>query len=263
MDPIKKCIMDSLKNEIVIVKNRAGKIVYPKVQNHIMIYNSLEDSNCGSFYSRHTDNYYKKIEFSTDEYTVERYLDITEYIKNIDSFRIDQTTGLPVKKDLYKKIKDYVDYAIEEEEEFSLAMSDLDHFKRINDEYSHQMGDYALNLIASIIKENIGEGIVGRYGGEEFLMVQKNTSLFNSFYALDKLRKNISATDIKFKGQCTRITVSFGLLFVPYYLIRRFKKEHINRDYLVDQMISEVDEELYKAKENGRNQVKYKKFSLK
>ncbi len=263
MDPIKKCIMDSLEDEIIVVRNKRTQIVYPSVKNQLLLYASLKKDECGSYYSKFTDKHYKKVEFATDEYKVERYIDITEYIKNIDSFRIDQTTGLPVKKDLYKSIKNYVDYAIEEEEEFSLAMSDLDYFKRINDEYSHQMGDYALNLIASIIKDNIGEGIVGRYGGEEFLMVQKKTSMFNSFYALDKLRKNIGATDIRFKGQCTRITVSFGLLFVPYYLIRRFKKEHINRDYLVDQMVSEVDEELYKAKENGRNQVMYKKFSLK
>ncbi len=137
----------------------------------------------------------------------------------------------------------------------SVAMLDLDFFKKYNDRLGHVAGDKLLKRFAKIIKECVREyDIYGRYGGEEFLIVFPETSVKDAARVCERLRQAIEKT--KFYGQekmpFKKVTVSIGVSEVRGK--RRMKKETL---------IHNADECLYKAKESGRNQVQECPFGTK
>lgn len=126
----------------------------------------------------------------------------------------------------------------------SLIMADIDNFKHINDTYGHEVGDEVLRELAKLLKVNLrDEDIVGRWGGEEFLIILVNTGLEDAIKVAEKLRKKISEALILGK---LNITLSFG---VSEYKINEDIKEAIRR----------ADEALYEAKLAGKNCVRFKK----
>ncbi len=121
----------------------------------------------------------------------------------------------------------------------SLIMIDIDHFKKINDEFGHDRGDRALKLIAKNLEDNIRETDgIGRWGGEEFMLVCPDTNLNSAVQLAEKLRQQIKS--LKF-SEDFRISCSFG--------VASFKNESIER------FVKRADEALYTAKKNGRDQV--------
>jgi len=124
---------------------------------------------------------------------------------------------------------------------FSLIMIDIDHFKNINDRYGHGTGDLVLSSIASIMKNNIRKSdSVGRYGGEEFIVLLPETQKENAAVAAEKLRQKISGHAFETVGT---VTVSCGVA-------EAFKNAHS-----IEEIINEADKKLYVAKEEGRNRV--------
>jgi len=123
---------------------------------------------------------------------------------------------------------------------FALAIIDIDNFKKINDNYGHQIGDSVLIKIAKILKENIRNvDHLGRWGGEEFVIICPETSLEGSLKLMEDLRKTIESEN--FEGIET-VTASFGLtLFIL--------------DDDSTSILKRADDALYKAKEEGRNKV--------
>lgn len=128
--------------------------------------------------------------------------------------------------------------------DLSLLMIDIDRFKKVNDTYGHLAGDVVLKEIAQTLKKQTRRSdFVGRYGGEEFLIILPETSLDKALILAEKLRKRvaeltITANDHVLKG----ITVSIGA-------------SAYENDPNVDEFISRSDKWLYAAKKNGRNQV--------
>ncbi len=128
--------------------------------------------------------------------------------------------------------------------DLSLLMIDIDHFKKVNDTYGHLVGDVVLREVAQTLKKQTRRSdYVGRYGGEEFLIILPETSLNKALVLAEKLRKGvaeltITANDHILKG----ITVSIGTAAYE-------------DDPSVDEFISRSDKWLYAAKKNGRNQV--------
>jgi len=121
----------------------------------------------------------------------------------------------------------------------SVLIIDIDHFKAINDTYGHQFGDEVIVEVAKIMQENCREtDYIGRYGGDEYLIVLTNTKSDKALEICDRLRKSIEAK--QFENSCT-VTVSCGL------------KNH--EDENDDELIKHADEALYQAKKNGRNRV--------
>lgn len=128
------------------------------------------------------------------------------------------------------------------ETNFGIILLDIDYFKKVNDEHGHLVGDNVLKEFASILKENTRKtDTVGRWGGEEFLIVCGDTNLKGILTLAENLRKKIATYPFGFGEQKT---ASFG---VSVYKI----------DENIDDMIKRADDALYKAKENGRNQVEF------
>lgn len=141
--------------------------------------------------------------------------------------------GLEFISDLYKG-----------NEEAVIALIDIDNFKRVNDTYGHDGGDYILWYVANILKSKIRPtDIVARYGGEEILLVLANCSLEDGFRKIDALRHEINQALFEPEGLPSfSVSVSAGLVpFAP--------------DQSSDQLIKQADDRLYHAKRTGKNKV--------
>lgn len=128
----------------------------------------------------------------------------------------------------------------------AVIMMDIDYFKKINDEFGHLVGDKVLVGLANCLKNNLRSKVdwVGRFGGEEFLVVLPQTSLQNAYKVAQKLQKKI--TEKPMAGSIY-ITVSFGL--AGYNL-------KVNKYTTMETFIATADENLYKAKRDGRNCIR-------
>ena len=125
----------------------------------------------------------------------------------------------------------------------SLIMLDLDHFKAINDRFGHGGGDQALQAIARLLREQSREGdLVGRWGGEEFVVLLPETSLEEALTLAERLRSLIAALPASSCGGAS-LTASLGVA-----------GRHANTTSL-EQLLDEADQRLYQAKAQGRNQV--------
>ncbi len=135
-----------------------------------------------------------------------------------------------------------------------LIMFDIDHFKYINDTYGHQAGDYVLATFAKILKSSFREeDVVMRYGGEEFLCGLSNLAECDAHLRAEQVRRKVEKTQIKWRGETIRITVSCG--------ISGFDDSTAKKKSL-EELIREADERLYIAKNTGRNRcVSTRSFS--
>jgi diguanylate cyclase (GGDEF)-like protein len=127
----------------------------------------------------------------------------------------------------------------------TIGILDLDYFKKINDTFSHQVGDKVLKTVAQLIKARIGkEGMAGRYGGEEFVLVFPHVSLDRAAIIADTVRRTIETHNWTLIHSKLTVTISIGLCADTS--LPSFEK-----------MIAHADEKLYEAKKNGRNQLRY------
>jgi diguanylate cyclase (GGDEF)-like protein len=129
---------------------------------------------------------------------------------------------------------------------FGVIMGDIDHFKRINDTYGHITGDYVLARISQLLIDCLRDtDVIGRYGGEEFLMICHVKDLNALQSIAQRMRENIAKHDFEFQGDVLSITMSFGAVYIKY------KDEDITSEKVIDL----ADQQLYVSKSNGRNMV--------
>ncbi|MBP9707547.1 MAG: sensor domain-containing diguanylate cyclase [Oligoflexales bacterium] len=126
----------------------------------------------------------------------------------------------------------------------TLMMVDIDHFKKINDTYGHQAGDFIIKGVARQVSELVRKtDVVCRYGGEEFIVFLINTSAHYGKKVADKMRQSIQDKSFHFENKILNVTASFGI-------------SQLNAtDQQIAQVIARADAALYKAKHSGRNQV--------
>jgi two-component system, cell cycle response regulator len=126
---------------------------------------------------------------------------------------------------------------------FAIVLADIDHFKYVNDIYGHLAGDAVLKEIASRMVDSIRPyDSVGRYGGEEFLILAPSSDALGAITLAERIRKEIEEKSVSFDGRAISVTASFGIaVSTPRQLLD------------AQQMIRVADEALYKAKANGRN----------
>ena len=131
--------------------------------------------------------------------------------------------------------------------QFDLAISviDLDDFKRINDTFGHTAGDKTLQVIAETLTKVMGKDVfISRYGGEEFVIIFKDTDKITVMNKLNMLRKKVASLPFTFKGTRVSITLSIGVTL-------------IQRDDIVHSAFERADTALYRAKSEGKNKVIY------
>jgi len=157
---------------------------------------------------------------------------------------IDSLTSIYNRYFIFKQLNIEAARVLSGKGKFSIILLDLDLFKNINDRYGHQMGDEVLQKVAKIIQSDIREhDYVGRYGGEEFLVLLPNTDRYKAADIAERIRQSIENIIIKYDAQLIPISVSAG--------VSTLSASETN----VDQLINRADKALYTAKKNGRNQV--------
>lgn len=146
---------------------------------------------------------------------------------------------LKLDTELQSAMSHYQNYS----QSFGLVMIDIDHFKSINDQYGHQVGDTVLQQFADLlVKHTRSNDIVGRWGGEEFMIIHRSRNLDGAYYHAEKLRKIIENSEFE---KVKNISASFGVA-------------HPTPDTTLAQLLRWADEALYTAKAEGRNRtVKY------
>lgn len=139
-----------------------------------------------------------------------------------------------------------INRSIRNHRSISLLLADIDHFKKFNDTYGHQTGDFILKVFGKITKEVIREyDLVARYGGEEFAFVLPETALEEAMAVAEKLRKTVEEYSFDDGENTYHVTVSIGVASAT----------PTEGDFSKNDFIGLADEALYEAKNNGRNRV--------
>lgn len=261
-------ILNYIDDQFYIIKDMSGNILYKE-----------ENINCSSilekkmivnneYHDRERDLWFevinKQIKYMGHDYILEIFRDITKYKKKEQSLTIDETTNLCNKKLTYNLISEYLDEIRGSKETFSIVLLDIDFFKKINDIYGHLCGDMVLAKIGKILLENtrqvVGRGndIVGRIGGEEFLILFKNVTGDSIYKRIEEIRRVIEETDFSYQGKIIpTITMSFGI-----YCVSNDEMNFINDiDSFKSSILKKCDKALYQSKRSGRNKVtEYKKL---
>jgi diguanylate cyclase (GGDEF)-like protein len=162
---------------------------------------------------------------------------------------IDQLTNLPGRRALEEEL-------LKLGSSYSIAMMDIDHFKKFNDTYGHDAGDQVLQMVAARIKQSVSGGKAFRYGGEEFTIVFPGKKVEETLEILDEVRKSIGDSKFKLRnkdrrsgknkkdgGKNVEVTMSIGVA------------ERIERAAIPHAVVKAADKALYRAKKQGRNRV--------
>lgn len=157
----------------------------------------------------------------------------------------DGLTGVDNRRALEQRLHEMFEHSLRLHEPISCVMSDIDHFKKVNDTYGHAAGDDVLKQFAEILKDEAREvDRVGRYGGEEFLLLLPGTVLDAAVTFAERLRQRVEQHTFSFEGGTLKRTVSLGVASWPHPRIKGR-----------EEMLKAADDALYVAKEMGRNRV--------
>lgn len=155
----------------------------------------------------------------------------------------DSLTGLFNHNAIKEKLKSEIVLSKRLGLPLSIAIVDIDFFKTVNDSYGHLMGDKILrSLSITMLKRLRKTDIIGRYGGEEFLVILPNTTTSAAKNIIDQLRQQFAAINYQQDDRNFNVTLSAGVVTAPPYLS-------------VEKLFQAADEAMYRAKKNGRNQV--------
>jgi diguanylate cyclase (GGDEF)-like protein len=170
--------------------------------------------------------------------------DITEEVR---MFSVDPLTSVYNRRFINGFLIKEIGRSKRADTQFSIVMCDLDDFKKINDTYGHPAGDAVLKSLSELITAAVREqDVVGRYGGDEFVIVLPEATKEITSHIIDRLRLRIENHKISLpNGQTIRVTASFGVSTYP------------EDSTASDDLIIKSDERLYKAKSLGKNRVAY------
>jgi diguanylate cyclase (GGDEF)-like protein len=158
----------------------------------------------------------------------------------------DSLTGLYNHRHILEQVAQAVERADRYREPVSVVMTDIDHFKKVNDQHGHLAGDALLRQLALLLQDSVRSvDAVGRYGGEEFLLLLPHTPFDEARRLADRIRARIQACAFRVGDRTHRLTVSMGVFSCPSPLVGS-----------AADLVREADRALYRAKGTGRNRVK-------
>lgn len=156
----------------------------------------------------------------------------------------DSLTGLLNRAELEKALETETIRANRYGRTFSVLMLDIDHFKYVNDDFGHQAGDKVLVELANIMEKDTRKvDSVGRFGGEEFLLILPELNHEQALLLAERIRRHVESAAIRFQDKQMAITVSIGVSTYP---------KHGDN---LDDLVKAADDAMYKAKKAGRNRV--------
>lgn len=262
-------IVSNLKSndKYVIIKDDQNRIIYPNKFKDIEEMNQLKrmqriiyHRNSKEFYDKVRDNHYS-VKVNRFVYNNKNY--IFEMIENINMLKkfeyksnYDTTTKLLNKRAVLNQLDNCIFNRDGSIKSLSIIIGDIDLFKSINDNYSHLAGDKALIKIADILKCNKDDNcLVGRFGGDEFILIFKNQPLETTIKKIEKIREEVKKINIEFEDKViTNLTMSFGVYNISEYFDIKFNTlDDIVK--LRDKIFGYADKALYQSKKNGRNKI--------
>ncbi len=218
---------------------------YTKMQMSIIGITASSDEMVSSKFLKVGANDFINKPFTKEELVcrVNNAVELLEYIETIsDMANRDFLTGARNRRSFFKEINQYVDECGHSDEEFAVAMIDIDKFKNINDTYGHDTGDIAIKELVRLITDSIkGSDMVARFGGEEFCVLLKDIDKSSAVELLVRLRLKVANNRISINSNEIKYTVSIGVAF--------------DSEDGIEEMINQADMALYKAKNSGRNRV--------
>lgn len=158
----------------------------------------------------------------------------------------DVLTGIANRRSILAMLEHALAMAARQREPLTVAMLDIDRFKRINDRFGHLVGDAALCAVVDALRDRLrNQDMLGRYGGEEFLLILPRTDALGGLTLAEALRAQVARAPLNCEGVSLPITVSIGVhTRIPVDPTRE-----------LHEMIQAADQGLYQAKQNGRNQI--------
>ena len=211
-----------------------------------------------SFEMAYNNKFYYVTSYQSDEFIIVTLTDITERhmlqeelkrknealtIKNTQLYTKTITDGLT---QLYSRdfmfaiVEKAIHYTKRSASELALCIIDIDNFKKINDNYGHVVGDEVLRKVSELLSQILrASDFIGRYGGEEFILVLQETCLEDAFEICERMRKQIESKKFRVKDEIFTVTISTG--------IAQYK------NHSLEDLISVADLKMYEAKRRGKN----------
>ena len=181
-------------------------------------------------------------------------IDITDRLqyeeKLLDISNRDSLTGIYTRRYVYERAEEIVEEFLRSKNTFSIAVIDIDNFKNVNDSYGHQCGDYVLKEFTKIIGKNLRPyDILGRYGGEEFIVILNHSNIEESYLTLERILNVVRNHVFEFNENKIKLTFSAGVACC---------KEARKDEIIIDKLVEIADKRMYDGKNNGKNQIVYK-----
>ena len=233
-------VMDGLELTYEIRKD------HNKNELAILAVSSNKDNEVNAIFLKTGANDFITKPFSKEEFSC-RINNTIEALENIqvvtNHANRDYLTGLYNRRFFFETMAQYQDEMGETGEKFAVAMIDIDHFKKINDKYGHDVGDKIIIALSEILRTSTSHrDIVARFGGEEFCMVLKNINRDSALDIFERIRQEVDSFSFTIDNtQFIKFTISIGAVM------------HSEAD--LEETIHNSDMMLYKAKNSGRNKV--------
>ncbi len=212
----------------------------------IIALSSNEEEDINAMFLKYGANDYIKKPFSKEEFSC-RINNTIEALENLNIVtnhaNRDFLTGLYNRRYFFENMNNYIEEIADISEKYAVAMIDIDHFKNVNDTFGHDTGDKAIIHLSEILTSTTNyRDMVARFGGEEFCVVLKNINIHSANDILERLREEVEhSITYSQSGEAVKFTISIGAV--------------MSSEGSLEDAIDSADMMLYKAKQNGRNQV--------
>jgi len=196
---------------------------------------------------KYLDVFIKESSPGKEPFYVISFVDVTSYVRRekalTEEAMTDPLTEIANRRRFMALFDKELNRADRNQSDLALLLLDVDHFKKVNDEYGHAVGDLVLKELSRVVKKELRDvDVFGRLGGEEFGVVLPGASLTKAHVVADRLRQLVKAAVVKVDGNYIGVTVSIGIIA---------SKGKSSRDLLMKQ----ADSALYSAKHSGRDTV--------
>lgn len=258
------------RNIFYIERDIFGNIICDD-KDQLKLYKEIISSDVknknGEFYHKNSRIWYKLssiniLDKDTNITHVYDFLeDITLFKERERKLQIDYLTSLiKDREEANRQMAEYIDYALENHEEFSLVVADVDYFKNINDTYGHDCGDYILQKIGPLLLKMTRQSddpydykkndIVTRFGGDEFVILLKNISSGDAKRRISEIKKEIDSLDLVYDESLVPVQMSFGCCHISNNILFYKDPEKIRK-----KIFRKADTDLYIHKNKRQKKI--------